>query len=481
MDKLSSEVFIKRAEIQRLLRYLMFENPLEAEQYAVDIPELREADVSGVGALEFSTPNGSEYIVYSHGTKYTTTVRPTHIPSDQIRLVKPPLAGETLWPRLKDNCEALRQLSSDAYTQFGLGRILDSIAYFYSSPSTPEERPAARYVEALANLGEFSKLTGDDAIKDWVGKCRSQLLQLYASHILAGDEVKQALATFVFFGLCPFPVTKLFEMNQEFFHYRFGEMLDGKPIVMAFPLMDLRFYLGHPVVRPDLAVVWGTGAARILQDKAEELRDSAKLRYTIEQFHFELYLSLLYYRCALYAYRMVLSSAKAKLVTGERALQRIEAARSEEALCEEHRVLIMTSLTAVLEARRVAFPSIANVVQVHNWVAHLTEVFPKEAEIRIRQAYDAELTMPKFLRDLALGILACITDQPKDGLTKLLAVMQDLEKHLDIAMTMGDPNYLSSTYGIMAAVAAKNGMDSESVEYSRRSEPSYYQKLANVT
>jgi len=88
--------------------------------------------------------------------------------------------------------------------------------------------------------------------------------------------------------------------------------------------------------------------------------------------------------------------------------------------------------------------------------------------------------IPKLLRDIALGILAGVRGQPKDGLTKLLAAMQELEKQLKVVMTMGDPNYLSSTYDLMAAIAAKNGMDSESIEYNRRADPSYYRKLANV-
>ena len=49
--------------------------------------------------------------------------------------------------------------------------------------------------------------------------------------------------------------------------------------------------------------------------------------------------------------------------------------------------------------------------------------------------------IPKLLRDIALGILAGVRGQPKDGLTKLLAAMQELEKQLKVVMTMGDPNY----------------------------------------
>ena len=373
MDTFSTEIFIQLAEIKRLLRYMMFENPLEAEKYAVDIPELRETDTTGTGAFEFSTSDGTEYIVYSHGTKYTTRVRPTHIPSDKIGHIEPPPAGEMLWPRLQESCQALEGLSSDAYVQFAITKIPNSVAYFYSPRSTPGDRPLARYVEALRNLGEPSELVGEDDIRGWISMCRNQLLQSYASYMLAGDEVKQALATFILFELSPFPLTDLIKLNQEFFRSIVDDKLGDKQVVMAFPMMDIRFYLEHSNVPPDLAVVWGTSAARVLQDKAEELRDRAKLRYSVEQFHFELYISLLYYRCALYAYSTVLSSANADLVVRERAMQRLEEARSEVVLCEEHRVLIMVSLDAALGVQQVAFPSIANVTQFHNWVAYLLE------------------------------------------------------------------------------------------------------------
>jgi hypothetical protein len=224
--------------------------------------------------------------------------------------------------------------------------------------------------------------------------------------------------------------------------------------------VDIRFYLEHPSVPPDLAVVWGTSTARVLQGKAEELRDEAKLKYSVDGFHFNLYTSLLYYRCALYAYREVLSLSKVSLAKRERALERLEAARVEAVLCEEHRVVIMTPLLGALKG-------------VENWIERLAEL----PELEIRQAYDAELMIPKFLRDLALGLLACRDGETTKGLAKMLAVMQELEKHLKEAMLFGDPNYLSGTYWLMSQICAQSGMGRESLEYSRRAEPSYYKNL----
>lgn len=480
MDDVSIVAFAKRAEAYRLLRYMMFENPIDAEQLAVnvDIPELRKVNWAGSGAIGFSNPNGNTYIVYNRGTKYTTTVRPSHISDDQIVYVSHLAASTTLWLRLQESCRILEELSSDVYATFGMKKILDSVAYFYSPRSTPKERPLARYREALANLGEPSTLASNDAIRSWVSKCWS-VIELYGSCLLAGDEVKYVLTTLALFELSPFPLTSLFEMNLEWLQQNFGITLGDKPVGMAFPDVNVRFYLEHPIVRPDLAVVWGTGTARVLQKHAEQFRDEAKLKFSIEQFHFNLYLALLYYRCALDAYNVVLSLSKVNLVTGERALQRIEEARTEVALCEEHRVVIMASLSAVVLGQ-LALPNIASVEEFQNWVAGWANHSSLKAELKIRQAYDAELLMPKFLRDLALGLVAYISGETKAGLAKMLSIMQELEKHINEAVLLGDPNYLSTTYGLMAGICAKNGMESERAEYSRRAEASYYKKLVNL-
>ncbi|HEY2170476.1 MAG TPA: hypothetical protein VGJ30_12675 [Candidatus Angelobacter sp.] len=481
MDDVPTVAFAKRAEIYRLLRYMMFENPIDAEQLAVEVnaPELKKVDWTGSGAIGFSNPNGkTDYIVYNRGTKYTTPVRPSHFSDSQIIYVSRPAASTLLWPRLQESCRILEELSSDVYATFGIKKILDSVGYFYSPRSTPQERPLARYSEALANLGEPSKLPNNDAIRNWVGKCWSQLIELYGSCLLAGDEVRYALTTFALFELCPFPLTSLFEMNLRWLQQNFGITLGDKPVGMAFPDVNIRFYLEHHIVRPDLAVVWGTSTARVLQKHAEQSRDEAKLKLSVEQFHSNLYLALLYYRCALYAYNVVLSLSKSNLVTGERALQRIEEARTEVALCEEHRVIIMASLSAAVLG--LTIPNIANVEEFQNWVASWAKYSSRKAELKIRQAYDAELLMPKFLRDVALGLIACISSETKAGLAKMLSAMQELEKHIEEAVLLGDPNYLSTTYGLMAGICAKNGMESQRPEYSRRAEPAYYKKLANL-
>ena len=478
MDRIPTEAFALRAEISRILRCLMGDNPIDAEEHQVDIPELMETDISGMGALEFSVPGGGvEYIVYNQGTKYTTAVRPTHIPDELIKHVTPPAATNQLWIRLQERCQELHEISKDAYQQLGIQNVLDSVAYFYSPRNNPDERPMARYVQALTDFGSPSDLVGDNTVKIWISNCIDRLLQRYSSFLLAGDEVKQAYATLTFFQLCPFPLTSLIHMTQEFFQYRFGGSLGGKPVVMAFPMMDINFYLNHPQIAPDLAVVWGTGAARTLQDKGNEIRDRAKQQYSLEQFCFYLYAALLCYRCALYLYSAVLLSPKSTVVKREKAKDRIDKAKVEANLCEEHRVLIMTSLTSILGLRQTGLPSFANVSHLHSWVGYLAANSANNAEIHIRQAYDSELAMPRFLRDLALGFLKCLQREPKRGLCSMLTVMEALEKHLDEAVILGDPNYLSSTYDLMAQIAANSGMASESAEYRRRSEPPYYQNL----
>jgi hypothetical protein len=460
----------------------MPDNPIDAEERAVDIPELRETDISGEGALKFTAPDGSlTYIVYRQGTKYTTAVRPSHLLTDQIRHVTPPAPTDQLWIRLQERCQALEQMSRDAYEKLGIGQILESVSYFYLPRKTKEERPVARFRQALTDLGNPSDLPSDEAVKQWIAACTSRLIQLYASFLLAGDEVVQAYATLSFFQLCPFSPAVLIKMSQSFFEEQFGPAFSGKPIVSAFPIMDVKFYLGHPGIRPDLAIVWTTSAARVLQRKADEIRDEAKTKYTGEEFSFNLYMALLYYRCALYLYSTALSSPHSGLVQGSRAVQRVEEAKPEMALCEEHRVLIMTSLMAVFGAKQMSLPSIVNVLGLHEWIRRLAASSGRDAETQIRQAYDSELAMPKFLRDLALGFVKCLTGDAQKGLATMQSVMSALEKHVEVAVVLGDPNYISSTYDLMSQIAAAQGMQSDSLEYGNRSEPSYYRGLVKTS
>ena len=135
MDRIPAEALAVKAEINRTLRLLMMDNPLDAEERAVDIPELRETDTSGEGALEFTAPNGSPvYIVYSRGTKYTTAVRPSHLHADKIKHVIPPKATNELWIRRQARCQFLEQLSKDTYEAFGVREIDRSEAKFSRPP-----------------------------------------------------------------------------------------------------------------------------------------------------------------------------------------------------------------------------------------------------------------------------------------------------------------------------------------------------------
>lgn len=481
MDPIPTEAFAIRAEINRTLRILMPDNPIDAEERAVDIPELRETDISGDGALEFTASDGRlTYIVYSRGTKYTTAVRPSHLPADKIRHVTPPAPTDQLWIRLQERCHALEQTSKDAYDQLGIGQALESVSYFYLPRKTKKERPIARFPQALTDLGNASDLRSDEAIKQWIAACTSRLIQLYASFLLAGDEVVQAYATLSFFQLCPFSPTVLINLSQSFFEERFGTAVLDKHIVSAFPIMDVKFYLGHPDIRPDLAIVWTTSAARVLQRKADELRDEAKTKYTAEEFSFNLYMALLYYRCALYLYYTALSSPHSSMVQGPRAVLRLEEAKPEMALCEEHRVLIVTSLMAISGTKQLSLPSIVNVLGFHEWIRQLAASSGQDAETSIRQAYASELAMPKFLRDLALGFVRCLTGDAPKGLATMQSVMSALEKHVEVAVLLGDPNYISSTYDLMSQIAAVHGMQSERLEYGNRSEPSYYRGLVKT-
>lgn len=224
-----------------------------------------------------------------------------------------------------------------------------------------------------------------------------------------------------------------------------------------------------------------TAIARTSQQNAEKYRDDAKTRYTTDQFLAGLYRALLHYRCALYAYNSVLSLSKAKEVTSETAKIRLDEATTEAVLCEEYRVVIEASLSAAFHgvaSGLLRMPSTANAAEFIPWLEWMISPSSQvDAEFEIRQAYDAQLVMPTFLRDLALGRIACSKGETTKGLAKLQAVANELEKHLGEAVVLGDPNYLSYMYDIMAKVCDEKGMALESAGYLRRAQPEYYRAL----
>jgi hypothetical protein len=458
----------------------MGETPRAAEQNFVNLMEMSKVRLDqNLWAYEIMADGSATYIVFDHGTKYTTSIRPAQIPQERVIPIAASPAGDNLRNRLRARANALREVSTGIFEAAQIGATLDSVDFLYSEAA---KGPHYRHIEAVKGIGEFLELNNEEAIRNWCTRCIDRLIESYGSYLLAGDEVIKPVATLLLFDFCPFPLSALLEMNRDYLRYGVGQTVMGVNVSMPFPVPDIKFYLEHPAVPANVAVVWGTAIAREFQNKAEVYRDHAKTRFTVEQFLAGLYLALVYYRCALYAFRAVLSLKKAKAVTSETAKSRIDEAPTEADLCEEYRVVIAASLHAASEgsaSRLVNMPSIANAIQFSSWVDWMASPTSQvNAEIEIRQAYDAQLVMPTFLRDLAIGRITCIKGEATKGLAKLQAVTRELEKHLREAVILGDPNYLSSTYDFMAKVCESHGM--ENAEYLRRAQPAYVQALLDL-
>jgi hypothetical protein len=383
-----------------------------------------------------------------------------------------------LWKQLQQRANALKELSNDLFKIFRVGDSLDSIPYLYSEKA---KGASLRHIDAVKGAGEFLQLNSDEAIRGWCKACIDRLIELYGRYVLAGDEVIKPIVTLLLFEYCPFPLATLVDMNRDYLRHTVGEMFMGANVSLPFPVPDIKFYLEHPIVPANVAVVWGTAIARTPQQQAEAVRNDAKKRYTVEQFLTGLYMALLHYRCALYAFSAVLSLSKAKNVTSDTAKTRLDEAKTEAALCEEYRVVIEASLNAAthgIASGLIHMPSIADAAEFTPWLEWMTSPSsPVDAEFEIRQAYDAQLIMPTFLRDMALGRIACSKGETTKGLAKLQAVATGLEKHLKEAVMLGDPNYLSYMYTTMAKACHDAGMVTESAAYAKRAEPAYYREL----
>jgi hypothetical protein len=466
------------AEIRRLLRVMMFENPPQAEQHMADLPGLNKIRDAASGDYAIATHNPDIYIINDNGTAYTTTILPSHIPEDKVIDFVSPAAGDVLWKRLQELTKALEQRSRYAYEQSRIGESLRSIVYFYDAPL---KGPQTRHIDVLKDGGIFLELAGDTEFRAWCRLSYEKLLEAYGWYVLAGTEIVQPLATLILFDLCPLPKEFLLEINRDYLRYTLGDRFKGMRIVMPFPLIDIETYLEHPAIEPNVAVVWATAVARTFQQKADQCRDDAKAKYTIEQFQFGLYLAVLYYRCALYAYKVASSLSKVTKITSDTAKTRIKEGATETVMCEEYRVVIGTSLSVASQGLASGLfprPSVAKAEEFNMWVEWLiTSRFAVEAEKALRESCDAQLLIPTFVRDLALGRIACSTGETKRGLARMLKVLGELEKHLKDAVILGDPNYLSSSYERMAIICEQNGMAKESAEYRRRAEPEYYKLI----
>ncbi len=457
----------------------MAETPQSAEQHFLDMAEMRKVDIDwDLGAYEFSENGSLMYIVFDRGTKYTTSIRPSQIPDAKIVRIDRSPEGDTLWKRLQQRANDLKNLSDHLFTASRIGDSLSSIPFLYS----PESKgPYFRHIDAVNGFGGFLELKSDESIRNWCSACIHRLIESYGNHVFAGNEIIGPITTLLLFDYCPFPLAALLEMNRDYLRYQLGDKFTGINLNMPFPVPNIKLYLEHPAVPANVAVVWCTAIARTSQQNAEKYRDDAKTRYTTDQFLSGLYMALLHYRCALSAYSTVLSLSKAKQVTSETAKTRLDEAKTEAALCEEYRVVIEASLSTAFHgvaSGLLNMPSIANASEFIPWVEWMTSPSSQvDAEFEIRQAYDAQLIMPTFLRDVALARIAWSKGETTKVLAKLQAVANELEKHLTEAMVLGDPNYLSYIYEIMAKICGEKGMELESAEYLRRAQPEYYQAL----
>jgi hypothetical protein len=482
MDRMPEEAPRILSEVRRLLRVLMAETPQYAERNFNDAAEMRKVDIQDedLAAYEITEDGSSMYIVFDHGTKYTTSIRPSQIPDAKIVRIARSQGGDVLWKRVQERAHAVKELSLNLFKTSRVGESLDSIPFLYSEEA---KGPHFRHIEAVKGLGGFLELKNNDEIRSWCRACIDRLIASYGWHLLAGNEVVEPIATLQLFDYCPFPLAALLEMNRDYLRYQMGDKFMGANLTMPFPVPDIKFYLEHPAVPANLAVVWGTAIARTSQQQAEKFRDDAKTRYTADRFLGGLHMALLHYRCALYAYRAVLSLKKANQVTSDSAKTRLDEAPTEEAICEEYRVVIEASLSAAAHgiASGLRMPSIANAAEFIPWLEWMTSPSsPVDADFEIHQAYDAQLIMPTFLRDLARGRIAISKGETAKGLAKLQAVATELEKHLNEAVILGDPNYLSYIYDTMAKASSAGGMATESAEYARRAQPEYYRGLIST-
>ena len=255
------------AELYRVARFLMAENPREAELSAGDTPDLAQIIAKGytVAELRFPGQRGpSEYIVFNGESRYTTATIPDDF-TGTVDVWEIPEPNGFVSRRLRVIGRALRKLAPRVYEQRDVSDILqcaeewEQLSSIQAGPSLALQRsigemPSATSPDVVGNAVQFFK-----AVSDRFLRC-----------CIAGTDYQKASATLFFFWQSPRP-----ECAGE--SAPFASIIDisamqrATPGLLLMPPLDLNFYLSHENTAGEASCLAATAAAQRLRKNGGEL------------------------------------------------------------------------------------------------------------------------------------------------------------------------------------------------------------------
>ena len=476
----TDELAVPVSRFYKLARLLLAENPLEGEFRTVEVPELRKMMKQRNGAIKLVQHRGklkhANYIVVQNGTPFTTSRLPRGINKKDVVEAHITNPEPTLLPQFIEACKALEKVSSGTYSAFRCAEILRLVSGYYQDRKTDE--PWNDLV-AYSHISEITHEWGDpaqspDRIGKWAFACANGLLQEYARFSMAGDSVRRAFATLLYFAISPAP-DQLFLLGTRG-TASLGNDDTAKQIV-SLPILDVGFYLTHPEIVGVQTFVPARRAARFIHRQADDWQRQARVQSGFTRFHDCLYKALVYYRSAMVLYDALLLKEMVKAIPADlrdELLPDLDDLRRDRAACEERRVAILASFAYVLNSQP-GTPNFTDGIQFLDWLDLLSRVEFEKAEMHIHDFF-MRLIYPKFLRDLALGSIQIGNSATlEEGIVTLKAVAEFLDQNLAANMAVEEVNYLSRTYEYLSLASERAGRMYEAKFYAARSTPDYIQ------
>ena len=447
----------------RLAGLLSVEDPIRLEQHAQST-SLQRLEALGEGALY--NPHEDAYIVLSKGTLTTTSIRPpwlnqanTVIADDYVPLQRVLLKG------LHAAIDGVVVADHRARLQ----RFAGLLGTFYDLADVDHRRRASDEMiddvtrQSSERVGEI--LASKEAAREWVTWQIGQLLKAYLTFGLPGCYLHTALAALWTLREAPVPINDILVRAPWLREpSKTDEAQTSGAGARLSPSLSVNDYLKLSGVDRKTTVIWLVDAAGSCHRRADEIRDKAlNVGVRPQQFNRELMKVSVYYRAALFIYRLALTFYQEHLPAQfAGSPYEKELVKREMIICEEHRAVIIGSLQhAAYPKQR---PDFFQPHEVGEFIAALSK---EPGDVMRSWVYDLDLQLrvTHRMRDLILGSARAFGGGSSDLLQEVTTEMYDGLTAEDLA---SEPDYLSPSLLLLASTFDKEGRAADADECRRR-------------
>ena len=461
------------AEFQRIGRFLMAEEPSEAEHYAAfphkEVGKQINVEGSVVRMVDSRAPHQPGYMIFHRGTPYTTSTAPPGYEGPIIDVEIPKSKGMIL-RHLRRIARLLHYASPQMFETLKVASSLTDIEAWCAAANPIIKSSETVIPEILGKLRDPSAAPKNivDGAEDLINSVMAEFMSLR----IPGTASQKVGATLMFFLL--YPDKDLLKqlilrcvVGHDYSSDSFNEL---SAEMFLIPRMNILEYVISTSLGTVPSFITAREAARLLSQKGRSSCLSALSTYTVGEFHNYIYAALFYYRGALEIYsKMKLLRKHSPRIWDDCILSEGEIHRCwVEA--EEMRVTIGASLSQAALTWRGAW-NIARPYRMFRNVIRLIAVEGNAAAIVAVRDLTVRLVCPKFVQDMLLAFIAIQQDDRLDSWrSRIENIIGELEVALRRCVLQGEPAYLEYAYTIGADLAEKSKDMNAFAEFTRRRE-----------